>query len=129
MTNTSSPGHAFYERQVAALQANDIDAIVRQYTDDARVVGFDFQVQGSDAIRTHFTNYMARLGFVRLVSTDKFTETPDAIFFEATVNVQGGQARVYDVFVLRDGRATHHFTGLLGFTPESAPQNPTEVPA
>jgi hypothetical protein len=28
-------------------------------------------------------------------------------------------ARVYDSFVLKNGKASHHFTGMLGFTPNS----------
>jgi hypothetical protein len=53
------------------------------------------------------------LGGIELKSTDKYTETDDTIFFEATV-VTGafGEAKVYDAFVLRDGKATHHFTGV-----------------
>ena len=46
-------------------------------------------------------------------STDKFTSTGDSIFLEATVESAMGQARVYDAFVLRDGKITHHFTGVI----------------
>jgi len=52
------------------------------------------------------------LGYIKLVSTDKFTETEDSIYFEATVETKLGVVRVYDVFLLNDGKATHHFTGL-----------------
>jgi hypothetical protein len=48
-----------------------------------------------------------------LQSTDKFTETEDAIFFEATITSRLGKARVYDVFLLRDGKATHRFSGVI----------------
>ena len=41
----------------------------------------------------------------------------DAILFEATIATDAGTARVYDAFVLRDGKATHLFTGVLSFTP------------
>jgi hypothetical protein len=115
----SNPGKAFYDRQVAYLQAKDIDGLIaNQYAPDGELIGFDFNVKGSDALRKHFVGYLARLGDIKPLSTDKFTETEDTIFFEATIHITGGVARVYDAFVLKNGKATHHFTGLLGFTPD-----------
>lgn len=81
------------------------------------MVGFDFTVQGHAAIREHFEGYLERLGRLKLKSTDKFTETEDAIFLEATITTQLGEARVYDVFLLRDGKATHHFNGVISVSP------------
>jgi hypothetical protein len=52
------------------------------------------------------------LGYIDIKSTDKFTETEDTIFFEATVETRLGVAQVYDAFVLKNGKATHHFTGM-----------------
>lgn len=110
-------GRAFYDRQIAALEAGDLDGVMRQYAEDAVLVGFDVTVRGRAALRTHFANYLQHLGTLRLLSTDKFTETPDSIFFEATMRTDLGVARVYDVFILRDGQATHHFTGVLSVAP------------
>jgi ketosteroid isomerase-like protein len=115
---STTPGKAFYDRQVAYLEANDVDGLIaNQYADDAIIVSFDFQHKGTEALRQHFINYLAHLGSIKLLSTDKFTETPDSIYFEATVKVAAGVARVYDVFMLKNGKATHHYTGTLGFTP------------
>ncbi len=47
-------------------------------------------VKGTDALKQHFRNYMAMLGYIKLVSTDKFRETDDTIFFEATVETKLG---------------------------------------
>ena len=106
-------GRRFYERQIALLEAGDVDELIeRQYHDDATLIGFDFIVNGREALRSHFEGYLASLGQLTLKSTDKFVETPDSIFFEATVVTESAEARVYDVFMLRDGRATHHFTGV-----------------
>lgn len=111
-------GTIFYNRQVAFLEQGDINGLIdSQYAPDAQLISFDVTVKGRQALHKHFEAYLARLGKLKVVSTDKFAETEDSIFFEATVDVSGGQARVYDAFVLRDGKATHHFTGLLGFTP------------
>jgi hypothetical protein len=113
-------GKAFYNRQVAFLEAKDIPGLIAtQYAEAAELIGFDFNVKGHQALIKHFENYLDHLGYIKLISTDKFTETPDAIFFEATVEVAGGVARVYDAFVLNNGKAAHHFTGLLGFTPKA----------
>jgi hypothetical protein len=108
-----TPGKAFYRRQIAALEASDMDALLRQYHPDTTMIGFDFTVKGHAAIRKHLAGYLEGLGTLRLKSTDKFTETEDAIFLEATITSRLGEARVYDVFLLRDGKATHHFTGVL----------------
>ena len=108
-----TPGKAFYQRQIAALEALDIDALLTQYHPDATMIGFDFTVQGHAAIRKHLEGYLERLGSLKLKSTDRFTETEHAIFFEATIMSRLGAARVYDVFLLRDGKATHHFTGVI----------------
>jgi len=114
----SMQGNDFYKRQVAFLEANDVPGLIAtQYQPDAELIGFGLHVQGSEALIRHFTGYLANLGGIKLVSTDQFMETDDAVMFEATVQVAAGQARVYDAFVLKNGKATHHFTGLLGFSP------------
>ncbi len=112
-----TPGKAFYQRQIAALEVGNIDVILTQYHPDATVIGFDFTVKGHAAIQKHFEGYLERLGALKLKSTDKFTETDDAIFFEATITSNLGEARVYDVFLLQDGKATRHFTGLISLRP------------
>ena len=116
----TTPGKAFYERQLAYLEKNDVDGLIaNQYTEDAQIISFDFQYKGREALHKHFINYMKQLGSIKLQSTDKFAETEDSIFFEATIRVTAGIAQVYDVFILRNGQATHHFTGLRSFAPNS----------
>lgn len=114
-------GQDFYQQQVAALEAQDIDALVAQYHEDAVMVGFDFTARGHEAIREHLTGYLAKLGSLKLVSTDRFAETEDSIFFEATVHTPLAEAKVYDVFLLRGGRATHQWTGVISVSPFSFP--------
>lgn len=117
-----TPGREFYDRQIEYLRSRDVDGLVaQQYRPDATLVGFEFTRRGSDELRAHFHDYLERLGRIELLSTDQFTETDDAIFFEATVRTDLGEARVYDVFVLEDGKASHHFTGVISLAP-AAPQ-------
>lgn len=114
-----TPGRTFYDRQVALLEAHDVDNLMNQYADDARLIGLDFIVNGKPALHNHFVNYLNSLGSIQLLSTDKFQETDDSIFFEATIKVSPGIARVYDVFLLKDGKAIRHFTGTISFTPNA----------
>jgi len=51
------------------------------------------------------------MGRLEVLSLDQFIETEDSVFFDATVRTALGQAIVYDAFVLRNGKATHNFTG------------------
>jgi hypothetical protein len=103
----------FYEAQIQYLVAGDVEGLIdNQYTDDATLVSFDNQIKGNAALKTYFKGYLEMLGSLEVVSTDKFVETDDALFFEATVNTNFGQAKVFDAWVLRDGKISHHFTGV-----------------
>lgn len=111
-------GEAFYKRQVAFLEANDVDGLVTtQYADEAELVSFDFTVKGQKALKEHFRSYLEELGSFQHLSTEKFVETEDTVLFEATVRIEKGTARVYNAFVLKGGKAIYHFTGRLSFTP------------
>ncbi|MBV9019338.1 MAG: nuclear transport factor 2 family protein [Chloroflexi bacterium] len=112
-----TPGKAFYQRQIAALEAGDKDTLLTQYHPDAAIVGLDFAVKGHEPIGKHLEGYLEHLGALKVQSTDKFIEIEDAIFFEATITTNLGEARVYNVFLLRDEKATHHFTGLISLNP------------
>lgn len=110
------PGWLFYEEQVRYCETKDIAGIRSHYTDDATLITFDRQIVGGEAIAEYFVGYLDGLPGLKLKSTDRFVETADAIFVEATISLDTGEARVYDAFVLRDGKAHRHFAGVLGFS-------------
>ena|SRR5579859_7008830 len=112
-----TPGKAFYQKQIAALEAHDLETIRAQYAPDAMLVNYDQVIKGQEAIADYFKGYLDYLGFLKLKSTDRFIETEDAIFFEATVETQLGTAQVYDIFTLHDGLATRHFAGVISPRP------------
>lgn len=112
-----SPGRDFYDKQIAYLEALDVAGLMSQYHEAAVLVNFEQTIRGKAALQTYMTAYLARLGSFKLKATDKFTETEDSIFFEATVVTAHGEAKVYDVFMLREGRVTQQFAGLISFTP------------
>ena len=75
-------------------------------------MSFQGVVNGHDALKWHFRSYVPQLGKLTVLSLDRFAETEDTLFFEASVSTAAGEARVYDAFVLRNGKVTHHFTGI-----------------
>jgi hypothetical protein len=115
MTQTTTPGRALYERQIQFLVDKDVDGLVEtNYAPDAELISFQNVIKGREPLRKYFHGYIEMLGDIVVESTDKFAETEDAIFFEATVRSKLGQVRVYDAWTLRDGQITHHFTGVMG---------------
>ena len=115
MATSITAGRDLYERQIRFLVAKDVDGLVEaNYAPDAELISFQNVIRGREALRQYFRGYVEMLGDLVVESTDKFTETPDAVFFEATVQSALGRVRVYDAFVLRDGQITHHFTGVMG---------------
>ena len=116
----ATPGKTFYDRQIAFLAEKDIDRMIEnQYHPDAVLVSFDKTVRGHAALKEHFAGYLGYLGYIKLLSTDKFTEIEDAIFFEATAETNIGIAVVYDVFTFKDGKAIRHFTGVKEVRPKA----------
>ena len=113
--SSATPGRELYERQIRFLVEKDVDGLIdTNYTPDAELISFGAVVRGDGALKDYFRGYLAMLGDLVVESTDKFVETEDAVFFEATVRSALGRARVYDAFVLRDGRIAVHFTGVMG---------------
>jgi SnoaL-like domain len=110
-----SDGRRFYDRQLGYLHAGDVDGLIRnQYREDASLISPDRVITGADALRSYFRGYLEALGPFTVDALDVFSETADAILFEATVTTQNvGRARVYDAFSLRDGKIQHHFTGVI----------------
>jgi len=108
-----TPGKKFYQRQVEYLIAGDADALVEDnYNDDAVLTSPEFTVRGKDALKKHFRNYMRWVKIEAVKSTDNFVETDNTVLFEATVKSNFGIVRVYDAFVLKDGKIDYHFTGV-----------------
>lgn len=116
-TQTTQPsfGHKFYDEQLEYLASHDVDGLIdNHYDENAVLISFDVgAIRGREALKEHFRNYLQALGNLTVKSTDKFTETEDTIFFEATVTSNLGEARVYDALVLRNGKIVYHFTGVM----------------
>ncbi len=114
MKEQNTAGWRFYNKQIEYLLKRDINGLIENnYNKDAVLLSFDFTIKGEEALKKHFEKYLDMLGGLELKSTDKFTETENSLFFEATI-ITGkyGEVHVYDAFVLRDGKTSHHFTGV-----------------
>ena len=110
-------GKAF-NRQVAFLEANDVSGLITtQYAAEAELVGFDLQVKGTEALLKHFTGYLANLGGLKLISTEKFMETGDAIMFEASIMVAAGVAQVTTPSCLKMARPSTILPACLDLPP------------
>lgn len=111
MQNT--PGWSFYEKQLDYIFAGDVDGLIdNHYTEDAQLIGADLIVTGRPALKEHFRGYLKRLGKLTVKSTGQFKESDDSIYLEADVVTDLGPAVVYDAWVLKDGKISHHFTGV-----------------
>ena len=108
-----TPGKRFYKRQVKYLMAGDAETLVENnYHDDAVLTAAAFQIQGKKALKEHFGEYLKSVKLEKVLSTDQFVETDTTVLFEATVQSNHGVARVYDCFVLKEGKISYHFTGI-----------------
>lgn len=108
-----TPKRRLYEAQIRYLQAADVDGLIdNQYTEDALLVSFDNQIRGNAALKEYFRGYLQVLGTIEVLSTDRFVETEDTVFFEATMRTNLGQAQVFDAWVLHDDKIAYHFTGV-----------------
>jgi len=107
-------GREFYERHVQFLVDHDVDGLIASnYNEDAVLVTHTAVARGRVELTRFFKGYLELLGELEVLSTDKFTDTGDTILFEATMRSALGEARVYDAFVLRDGKIDYHFAGVM----------------
>jgi hypothetical protein len=109
---------AFYDRQLSFLAEKDIASLVEnQYHEDAEMIVLSSEepiiAKGKEALTNLFTNYLSYI-FKGFISTEKFVVTEDTIAFEATIDTTHGRARVYDSWVLKDGKILKHFSGIIG---------------
>jgi len=114
MEDLDTPAFRFYKRHIQFFLDKDIDGLVaNDYTEDAQVIAGEFHVKGRDQLKQLFTGYLDMIGNFTLRSTDKFHESEDAIILEATMDTEKtGERKVYDCFVMRDGKIAYHFTGV-----------------
>jgi hypothetical protein len=80
------------------------------------LLNIDASITGTAAITKFFEHYFGGLGSFRSKPAGTYIEGRDAILCETTVETADSVARVHDVFVFRDGKATHQFTCTMEIT-------------
>ena len=103
---------AIYDRQLEYYAAKDIDGLLRNnYSDDAVLTMFDYQVRGREALRKHFQGFFAMAGNVTFKSTTRFVETENTVLIEALVETEKLGSMVFiDAFVIDNGKIDYQFS-------------------
>ena len=82
MTESLTNGQKFYQKQLDFLYANDSEGLIdSNYDVDAVLHSFDHTIEGNRALKEYFKGYLEMLGSLKVISTDKWTETENTIFF------------------------------------------------
>ena len=115
-----SPGKSFHQKYAACLQAGDLEGLLSLYHHDATLLSIDANVAGTAAIAKFFEQYFGGLGSFSAEPAGKYVEGRDSILCETSVETGDIVARVHDVFVFRDGKATHQFISILEATSKLA---------
>ena len=108
MSNTP---RSVFDRQLRLIAANELEALVSQYHDDALLLRGDRSIYGRDALREHFAALLASAPAIEVTSA---VEAQDLLSYQATVTVgEEEPARQYGVLVLRGEQIDRHVTGAF----------------
>jgi ketosteroid isomerase-like protein len=108
-----TPGKQLYQHQVECLITRDVDRLIDgNYQDDAILITSSSTVKGKPALKEHFKTDLDHVNIIQVQSADAFVESGDTTLFEATIETDAGTAKVYDAFVLHNGKVAYHFTGV-----------------
>ncbi|MER5775232.1 nuclear transport factor 2 family protein [Streptomyces sp. NPDC002039] len=104
--------HPVFVRQMEALAALDIEAVMKNYTDDAVLLRFEATAVGIEAVREALTGYLTLKP--TLVELQDYIETEDTIFYRAIMNLDGEPEHAFGTLVVRDGRIWRQSAGFGG---------------
>jgi hypothetical protein len=109
MSNTP---RSVFDRQLRLIAANELEAIVAQYHDDALLLRFDRVVAGRAALREYFAALLATAPSIEVTQA---AEAQDVLSYQATVTAAGDEepVRQYGVLVLRGELIARHVTGVF----------------
>jgi hypothetical protein len=102
MTQDIAAVHPVFARQLEAIAAGDLDAVLANFTPDAALIRFDRVATGHAELRALFTGYLSRRP--ELLELTQYVETADTICFRAVIGLDGKTERTCTTMVLRDGR-------------------------
>lgn len=107
-----SSGRSFYQKYVSCLQAGVLQELLSLYYPEATLLSVDRAITGTAGIAQFFGQYFGGLGGLNAEPAGKFVEGVDSFLSETRLESPEVIARVQDMFVLKDGKATHHFISV-----------------
>ena len=108
----------FYDYHIQLLAEGDVDKLVEHdYHVDAEMILLVQQdpiyIKGQTQLKEQLGAYMKYV-YRGFTSTDKFAQTDDSLFFEATIETANGPSKVFDALYFKDGKIFRHYSGLKG---------------
>jgi hypothetical protein len=102
--------HPAFVRQLDALAAGDVDAIMANYEPDAALLRFEGVASGTAELRETLAAYLSLKP--TLVELTEYIETDDTIFYRARMNIGGSPENAFGTLVLRNGRIWRQTAGF-----------------
>ncbi|MFC1408253.1 ATP-binding protein [Streptacidiphilus sp. N1-12] len=102
--------HPVFRRQMEAIDALDLEALIKNYTDDAVLLRYEGVSTGIDAVRETFTGYFTVKP--KLVELQEYIETDDTIFYRAIMSLNGEPEHAFGTLVVRDGKIWRQTAGF-----------------
>jgi hypothetical protein len=100
-----------FDRHVRLTEAGDLEGLLGQYHEDAVLLRFDRVVRGRDALREHYSAYLAaRPHFKELLQV---ADTEDLVSYQAVIEQGDEEHRAYGAIWTRGERIARHVSGLF----------------
>ncbi|MGP3960126.1 nuclear transport factor 2 family protein [Nonomuraea sp. 3N208] len=103
-----------FDRQLAAIAGQDLEALLAQYHDEATVIRFDRVARGPAEIRELFAAYLSAKPQVDEIVSLQVTD--DVIFYNAVMTIGGNRVTTYGTLVVKDGRIWRQSAAALPVT-------------
>lgn len=117
MTVSTDALRELFDRQLAALHAENLDGVMQNYHQDAVLIRFDAVARGLDEVRAGMGEYLTQKP--RTLKLNELQATDDVLFYEADMSVGGQEVKAYGTLVVKDGLIWRQ---TAVFAPPSAPE-------
>ena len=102
---------ALFARQLAALGAGDLDALMDNYAEDAVLVRADRTARGREEVRALMAAYLGSKP--EMTAPPEVTVTADVVLYRARMRLGGAEMATVGTFVLRDGLIWRQTMGVV----------------
>ena len=105
------PPRELFDRHVRLTEAGDLEGLLGQYHEDAVLLRFDRVVRGKDALREHYSAYLAARP--RFKEVLQVADTEDLVSYQAVIEQGDEEHRAYGTILTRGERILRHVSGLF----------------